>query len=120
MSDSTTKLNRDGDRCRLPPHHRRDAGFTLIELLTVVTIFGILAMTAAPSFAALIASKRAEAAATELYVSLVTSRSEATKRNADATLQQKSGGWQMGWLLSVVDPGDGSSTLTIEDHPVTN
>jgi type IV fimbrial biogenesis protein FimT len=91
----------------------------LIELLVVLTIFGILAMTAAPSFAPLIASKRAEATATELYVSLVTSRSEATKRNADATLAQKTGGWQLGWLVSVVDPTDSSRTLTIDDHAAT-
>jgi type IV fimbrial biogenesis protein FimT len=92
----------------------------LIEVLVVLTVFGILAMTAAPSFAPLIASKRAEATATELYVSLVTSRSEATKRNADATLTHKSGGWQLGWLLSVVDPSDSASTLTIDDHAPTN
>lgn len=120
MNDSTSRLAKDVKQRLFPARYGRVVGFTLIELLTVVTILGILAMTAAPSFAPLIASKRAEAAATDLYVSLVTSRSEATKRNADATLAQKTGGWQLGWQVSVIDPTDNSKTLTIDDHPVTN
>jgi type IV fimbrial biogenesis protein FimT len=99
---------------------RREAGFTVIEMLMVVAIFGIMAATAAPSFSSLIASKRAETTATDLYVALVASRSEATKRNANATLAQKTGGWQVGWQIHVVDPTDSTITLTLEDHAVTN
>src|SRR5947207_8578310 len=66
------------------------AGFTAIELLVVVSIVGVLAAIAGPSFAPLIASQRASSAATDLYVALATARSEATKRNADVTLSQKS------------------------------
>jgi len=102
------------------PSRGRAAGFTVIELLTAVTVLAILAMTAVPSFSSLIASKRAETTATDIYVALVTARSEATKRNANATLAQKTGGWQLGWQLSVVDPSDDSKTLTIDDHSVTN
>jgi len=98
----------------------RISGFTLVELLTVVAIFGILATTAAPSFSSLIASKRADSTATDLYVSLVESRSEATKRNASATLAPKSGGWQNGWQMSVVDPNDSANTLTLGDHPAAS
>ncbi|HEY1460650.1 MAG TPA: GspH/FimT family pseudopilin [Casimicrobiaceae bacterium] len=101
-------------------HRARSAGFTVVEMLTVVAIFGILATTAAPSFSSLIASKRAETAATDLYVALVDSRSEATKRNASATLAPKSGGWQVGWQMSVVDPNNSANTLTLGDHSVTN
>jgi type IV fimbrial biogenesis protein FimT len=120
MNDFTSSLENDVKRrvfgARLP----RVTGFTLVEMLTVLTVVGILAMTAAPSFSPLIASKRAEAAATDLYVALVTARSEATKRNVDATLAPKTGGWQLGWDVSVVDPSDSSNRLTIDDHPVTN
>jgi len=102
------------------PGRARLGGFTVIEMLTVVSIFGILAATAAPSFSSLIASKRADSAATDLYVALVESRSEATKRNASATLAPKSGGWQYGWQMSVVDPNDSANTLTLGDHPTTS
>jgi type IV fimbrial biogenesis protein FimT len=96
MIDSKSRLAKDVQRRRCGARCGRVAGFTLIEMLTVLTIIGILVMTAAPSFSPLIASKRAEAAATDPYISLVTARSEATKRNADATLAQKTGGWQLG------------------------
>lgn len=119
MNHYTTHSIQDAKHRRSQARFGRSAGFTLVELLTVLTIFGILAMTAVPSFAPLIASKRAEATATELYVSLVTSRSEATKRNADATLAPKTGGWQLGWRVDVVDASNGF-TLTVEDHPVAN
>ena len=93
------------------------AGFTGIELLVVVTIVGVLAAIAGPSFAALIASQRASSAATDLYVALATARSEATKRNADVTLSQKSSAWKNGWLI--LDPAD--ATKTVLDHgPLAN
>ncbi|MEP6941608.1 MAG: GspH/FimT family pseudopilin [Betaproteobacteria bacterium] len=100
--------------------HMRLGGFTVVEMLVVVAIFGILATTAAPSFSSLISSKRADAAATDLYVALVESRSEATKRNASATLAPKSGGWQYGWQMSVVDPNNSANTLTLGDHPAAS
>src|ERR1700720_2139401 len=120
MNDFKSPLAKDVKRRRFGARCGRVAGFTLIEMLTVLTIVGILAMTAAPSFSPLIASKRAKAAAPDPYISLVTARSEATKRNADATLAQKTGGWQLGWQVSVVDPVDNSKTVTIDDHPVAN
>jgi type IV fimbrial biogenesis protein FimT len=120
MNDFTSSLDNDVKRRLFGARHPRAAGFTLVEMLTVLTVVGILAMTAAPSFSPLIASKRAEAAATDLYIALVTARGEATKRNADATLAPNTGGWQLGWQVSVIDPSDSSRTLTIEDHPVTN
>ena len=120
MNDSKSPLAKNVERRRFEARCVRVAGFTLIEMLTVLTIVGILAMTAAPSFSPLIATKRAEAVATDLYISLVTARSEATKRNADATLAQKTGGWQLGWQVSVVNPSDAAATLIIDDHPATN
>jgi type IV fimbrial biogenesis protein FimT len=96
----------------LPNHYtartrRRDvAGFTAIEMLTVVTIFGVLAMIAAPSFSALIAGQRAGSAATELYVAMSKARSEAIKRNASVWLCPKTAGaagWKDGWQIRSSD-----------------
>ena len=120
MNDYTSRFQKVMARRPSPPRCRRVAGFTVVEMLVVVAIFGIMAMIAAPSFSSLIASKRAETTATDLYVALVEARSEATKRNANATLAKKTGGWQVGWQVSVVDPSDASKTLTLDDHSVTN
>src|SRR5450756_2718617 len=78
---------------------RSGSGFTMIELLVVIAIAGILAALAAPSFSDLIASKRAQAVASELYVALLKARSEAVTRNANVTLAPTTttGGWRNGW-----------------------
>jgi type IV fimbrial biogenesis protein FimT len=120
MFNSSDRFDKHPARRGSPLVRGRMAGFTVTEMLVVVAIFGILAMTAAPSFSGMLASKRAETAATDLYIALVMSRSEATKRNAEATLGQKTGGWHVGWQVSVVDPTDSSRTLVLDDHLVTN
>ena len=104
--------------CEFASRHRSE-GFTIVEMLTVVAIFGILAMIAAPSFSSLIASQRAGAVATDLLVGLIDSRSEAIKRNVDATFAPKSGGWKAGWQTTVPNPNNVGQTILIEDHPTT-
>jgi prepilin-type N-terminal cleavage/methylation domain-containing protein len=120
MNDRTRMLESVAARRRFPAPFAHVAGFTVIEMLVVVSIVGILATTAAPSFAPMIASKRAETTATDIYVALVQSRSEATKRNASATLAHKAAGWGTGWQLTVIDPTDSTKTLTLDDHSVKN
>jgi type IV fimbrial biogenesis protein FimT len=95
----------------------RAAGFTVVEMLAVVSVVGILAMVAAPSFSQLIASQRASAVATDLFVVLIDSRSEAIKRNVDSTTAPKAGGWPAGWQTSVQDPNNAAATIVVEDHP---
>jgi type IV fimbrial biogenesis protein FimT len=85
------------------------SGFTMIELLAAVAIAGTLAALAAPSFSDLIASKRAQAVASELYVALLKARSEALTRNANVTLSRKTGGWQNGW--QILDPANAANVL---------
>src|SRR5512140_629382 len=84
-------------------------GFTLTELLVVIAVASILAALAAPSFTDLIASKRAQAVASELYFSLLKARSEALTRNANVTLSPKAGGWQTGW--QILDPANAARVL---------
>lgn len=82
-----------------------------MEVLIVVTIAGILAGLALPSFTSLIALNRAKAAASELYLTLMKARSEAVKRNANVTISPNAGGWVLGW--SILD----ASANVLDDHP---
>ena len=74
-------------------------GFTLIELLITIAVLGIVMTMAAPSFVDLINSNRLKSAAFDLVVSLNYARSEAIKRNTDATLTPAGGGWSSGWSV---------------------
>lgn len=104
---------------QLSPHSRfaadrkrNAAGFTLVEAMVVVSIIAILASLAAPSFSDFIASQRAKAVATDLYIALMKARSEAVKRNTNVTLSQKTGGWQNGWQI----PDPSNASIILEDH----
>lgn len=86
-------------------------GFTLTELLVTMSIAGILAMIAIPSFSSLTATQRAKSTSANLYTALVRTRSEALKFNRSVSLSPKAGGWQNGWRI--VNPNTG---IVMEDQ----
>lgn len=91
---------------------RRARGFTLPELLAVIAVTAILASVAAPSFSELIASQRAKGAASDMFASLLRTRSEAIKRNTEVTLAPSGLTWASGW--SIAHPGD--ADILLEDR----
>lgn len=91
---------------------RRARGFTLPELMAVVAVMAILATVAAPSFSELIAGQRAKGAASDLFASLLRTRSEAIKRNTPVTLSPAGDSWESGWTVAHPTNDD----ILLEDH----
>ena len=75
----------------------------MTELVVTMALAAILATVAIPSFNTLIANQRAKMYASELFATLVRTRSEAIERNASITLSPKTAGWSTGW--QILDPG---------------
>jgi type IV fimbrial biogenesis protein FimT len=82
-------------------------GFTLVELMVSLTLLGILAALALPSFSEAFLSNRLASFSNSFIASAQLARSEAIKRNASIKLCRSSngtscattGGWQQGWII---------------------
>lgn len=95
------------------PDRTATAGFSLFELLTVVTIAGILAALAFPSFTQQMIRERVDTMAEELSQSFTVARSAAVKSGTPAILCASgnetscSGEWSDGWMAFIDEDRDG-------------
>jgi len=103
---------------RPAPHQLpRQSGTTLLELIVAITVLGVLAAIAVPSYVHFIAAQRVRAAASDLYLTIVRARSEALKRSATVTISPtNTSGWQYGW--NVPDPA--ATTTLLDNHAAIN
>ena len=79
----------------LPPSlasHRHARGFTLMEVMVVVSILGVLAALAAPSFTSLIDKWRISQATDSMKSTIYYARSEAIKRGGRIGIQKNKNG----------------------------
>ena len=95
-------------------------GFTIIELLITMTIVGILATLAGPSFSEMLKNNRLTTQTNDLILAMNIARSEAVKRGRSVTITSdtNTNDWSDGWTvaeggtdLRIGDPLDGTTTL---------
>lgn len=92
----------------------RSRGFTIVELMVVITIVGILAFIATPSFTAIKRNSELTSATNNLMAALNTARTEAMKRGVNAGVVPTTGtNWNTGMTIfvdtnlnNVFDPAD--------------
>lgn len=98
-----TARRRNGDAMR--------RGHTVVELMVVLTLIGILASLALPSFSALIRKQQITSTANELLAAITLTRAEAIRRNRRVDLVPADGvEWATGWIVQMPgESGRGSS-----------
>lgn len=111
---------------RQNPSRSVQAGFTLVELMVTISILGILAALAAPSFSDSIKRYRVNAIKDDLIASMQIARSEAIRRglpvflirttNCGATLTTSE--WTCGWSVVVDTDSNGTASAAELATPI--
>lgn len=82
-------------------------GFTIVELMVVISIIGVLALIASPSFVAIKRNSELTSATNNLMAAINTARSEAMKRGMNAVVAPTTGtDWNTGITIFVDKNGD--------------
>jgi type IV fimbrial biogenesis protein FimT len=91
---------------------RTHKGFTLVEMMVTIVIVAVLSALAFPSMRSLIVRNRVRDAATDIFLVLHETRSEALKRNTNVTVRPVSGtDWTSGW--HILDPVNSGADLEV-------
>jgi type IV fimbrial biogenesis protein FimT len=88
----------------MPTKTRSLAGFSLLEMIIAMTIAGILAAIAIPSFSVVVSNNRLTAYANQFITAINLARSEAIKRGAKVTIKHLGNtpkDWKGGWQVFV-------------------
>ena len=88
---------------------KRLNGFTLLEFIAVISVMGIIAALAVPSFSTLIQNNRLKSASEQVYQKLQYARSEAIKQNQDVYLSFLAGS---NWCIGLATAPACSCSLT--------
>lgn len=95
------------------------SGYTIVEIAVVLSIIGIVASLAVPSFRSMLLSDNVSSLNNELLISLKRARSEAIARGNNITMcsstdgmscSGSAGNWEQGWIVFEDRNNDGSVT----------
>ena len=76
----------------------KQSGFTIIELMIVITVIGVMAAFAGPSFTTMIDNNRITTQTNQFILAVQIARSEAVKRGRSVSLTATDGSdWGQGW-----------------------
>jgi type II secretion system protein H len=96
---------------------RRTAGLTLIELMVTLSILGVIAALAAPSFTGFVARSKLRGAAHEVFADLQYARSESVQKNRVFQVEFSAAGYEI-WRMDRTTPANHDASTAANPNPV--